>query len=84
MFLSFLLFIQVEYFNDVVFLFLPQAQGYPAGYLGYPAYSPMQAYYPSLAYTYPGIQQAQMRQTIMVPVSQEICITLAKLVVPAC
>ena len=50
------------------------AQGYP-GYLGYPtaaaAYSPMQAYYPSLAaaYSYPGMQPAQLRPTIMVPVS---------------
>ena len=50
------------------------AQGYP-GYLGYPAaaaaaYSPMQ-YYPSLAaaYSYPGMQPAQLRPTIMVPVS---------------
>jgi len=48
------------------------AQGYP-GYLGYPAaaaaYSPMQAYYPSLAaaYSYPGMQPAQLRPTIMVP-----------------
>ena len=53
------------------------AQGYP-GYLGYPAsaaaaYSPMQAYYPSLAaaYSYPGMQPAQLRPTIMVPVSVE-------------
>ena len=51
------------------------AQGYP-GYLGYPAaaaaaaYSPMQAYYPSLAaaYSYPGMQPAQLRPTIMFPV----------------
>ncbi|GLH00122.1 DAZ-associated protein 2 [Gryllus bimaculatus] len=45
------------------------APGYP-GYLGYPAYSPMQAaaYYPSLAaYSYPGMQPAQLRPTIMVP-----------------
>lgn len=52
------------------------AQGYP-GYLGYPAaaaaYSPMQAYYPSLAaaYSYPGMQPAQLRPTIMVPVSAD-------------
>lgn len=49
------------------------AQGYPGGYLGYPAtaYSPMQAaaYYPALAaaYSYP---QHQLRPTIMVPVSK--------------
>jgi hypothetical protein len=53
------------------------AQGYP-GYLGYPtaaaAYSPMQAYYPSLAaaYSYPGMQPAQLRPTIMVPVSADL------------
>uniref|UniRef100_A0A1B6E3X8 DAZ-associated protein 2 n=1 Tax=Clastoptera arizonana TaxID=38151 RepID=A0A1B6E3X8_9HEMI len=44
------------------------AQGYPGGYLGYPAaaYSPMHAYYPALAaaYSYP---QHQLRPTIMVP-----------------
>jgi len=49
------------------------AQGYP-GYLGYPAYNPMQAaYYPSLsAYGYPGMQAAatpQLRPALMMPVS---------------
>lgn len=44
------------------------AQGYP-GYLGYPTYNTMQAYYPSIAaaYSYPGMQPAQLRPTIMVP-----------------
>ncbi|KAG8227582.1 hypothetical protein J437_LFUL000682 [Ladona fulva] len=40
------------------------AQGYP---LGYPVYSPMQAYYPSLTYSYPGMQPAPLRSTVMIP-----------------
>lgn len=44
------------------------ATGYPT-YLGYPTYAPMQ-YYPSLgAYSYP-MQHAQLRPTIMIPVSK--------------
>lgn len=43
------------------------AAGYPT-YLGYPTYAPMQ-YYPSLgAYSY-AMQPAQLRPTIMIPVS---------------
>ncbi|XP_019876707.2 DAZ-associated protein 2 [Aethina tumida] len=42
------------------------AAGYPAAYLGYPTYAPMQ-YYPSLgAYSY-AMQPAQIRPTIMIP-----------------
>jgi hypothetical protein len=44
------------------------AAGYPT-YLGYPTYAPMQ-YYPSLgAYSY-AMQPAQLRPTIMIPVSR--------------
>lgn len=43
------------------------AAGYPAAYLSYPTYAPMQ-YYPSLgAYSYT-MQPAQLRPTIMIPV----------------
>lgn len=42
--------------------------GYPT-YLGYPTYAPMQ-YYPSLgAYSYAMQPSAQLRPTIMIPVS---------------
>lgn len=44
------------------------AAGYPT-YLGYPTYAPMQ-YYPTLgAYSYAAMPQAQLRPTIMIPVS---------------
>lgn len=51
-------------------MYAAAAAGYP-GYLGYPAYTPMQ-YYPSLAaYSYP-MQPTQLRPTIMIPVSETI------------
>lgn len=48
-------------------MYAAAAAGYPAAYLSYPTYAPMQ-YYPSLgAYSYTMQPTAQLRPTIMIP-----------------